>query len=84
MAVRKRFHGSSNDFTGRQIQHARHQNVSEVVSEADLEAEQASLAIIDDIACRGVAAIERGDFRLVQGEEGRSDFLADLMSGRIN
>jgi antitoxin ParD1/3/4 len=72
------------DFIDQQVEHGRHQNASEVVREAlrryqdDLEAEQASLAAIDAIAQRGVAAIERGDFRIIQGEEGHRDLLADL------
>ena len=72
------------DFIDQQVEHGRHQNASEVVREAlrryqdDLEAEQASLAAIGAIARNGIAAIEQGDFRLVQGEEGRCDLLADL------
>lgn len=44
----------------------------------DLEAEQASLAAIGAIAQRGIAAIEQGDLRLVEGDKGRRNLLADL------
>lgn len=72
------------DFIDRQVQDGRHQNASEVVREAlrryqdDLEAERVSLAAIEAIAERGIAAVERGEFRLVSGEEGRRSLLDDL------
>lgn len=72
------------DFIDRQVDAGRHQNASEVVREAlrryqdDLEAERASLAAIDAVAEAGIAAIDRGDFRLVNGEGDRSALLDDL------
>ncbi|UKJ77078.1 type II toxin-antitoxin system ParD family antitoxin [Azospirillum brasilense] len=71
-------------FIDRQVEDGRHQNASEVVREAlrryqdDLDAERASLAAIEAIAERGTTAIERGDYRLVDGEEDRRALLADL------
>ncbi|AWK89438.1 type II toxin-antitoxin system ParD family antitoxin [Azospirillum thermophilum] len=72
------------EFIDQQVEDGRHQNASEVVREAlrryqdDLEAERASLAAIEAVADRGIAALERGDFRLVNGEEDRRALLADL------
>jgi len=72
------------EFIDRQIEVGRHQNASEVVREAlrryqdDLEAERASLAAIESIAERGLAAIERGEYRLVSGDDGRRSLLDDL------
>lgn len=72
------------DFIDRQVDGGRHQNASEVVREAlrryadDLEAERASLAAIDAVAERGLAAIAEGDYRLVEGEEGSRSLLDDL------
>lgn len=71
-------------FIDQQVEDGRHQNASEVVREAlrryqdDLEAERASLAAIEAVAERGMAAIERGEFRLVSGEEDRRVLLDDL------
>ncbi len=44
----------------------------------DLEAERASLAAIDAVSDRGRAAVERGEFRLVDDEAGRRALLEDL------
>jgi antitoxin ParD1/3/4 len=72
------------EFIDRQIEDGRHQDASEVVREAlrryqdDLEAERASLAAIASIAERGMAAIERGEYRLVSGDDGRRSLLDDL------
>jgi len=71
-------------FIDQQVEDGRHQNASEVVREAlrryqdDLEAERASLAAIEAVADRGVTAIKRGEFRLVDGAEGRRSLLDDL------
>lgn len=60
-------------FIDRQVDDGRHRNASEVVREAlrryadDLEAERASLA-----------AIGRGDYRLVEGGEGSRALLDEL------
>jgi antitoxin ParD1/3/4 len=72
------------EFINQQVEDGRHQNASEVVREAlrryqdDLEAERVSLAAIETIAKRGIAAIGRGEFRLVSGDEGRRSLLDDL------
>lgn len=72
------------DFIDQQVEDGRHQNASEVVREAlrryqgDLDAERASLAAIEAVAERGSAAIERGEFRLVDGAEERRALLDDL------
>ena len=72
------------DFVDRQVEDGRHQNASEVVREAlrryqdDLEAERASLAAIEAVAERGIAAVERGEFRLVKDVEDRRSLLDDL------
>ena len=72
------------EFINQQVEDGRHQNASEVVREAlrryqdDLEAERTSLAAIETIAKRGITAIERGEFRLVSGDEGRRSLLDDL------
>lgn len=71
-------------FIDQQVEDGRHQNASEVVREAlrryqdDLDAERASLAAIEAVADRGIAAMERGEFRLVTGVEDRSALLDDL------
>lgn len=71
-------------FVDQQVADGRHQNASEVVREAlrryqdDLDAEQASLAAIEAIAARGVADVERGNFRLVRDEADRKTLLDDL------
>lgn len=71
-------------FVDQQVADGRHQNASEVVREAlrryqdDLEAEQASLAAIEAVAARGLADLERGNFRLVRDEADRKALLDDL------
>ena len=73
-----------NDFIDRQVDQGRHQNASEVVREAlrryqdDLAAEQASLAAIEAVAKRGMAAIERGEYRTVATDDDRRALLEDL------
>ena len=63
------------DFIDDQISEGRHQNASEVVREAlrryedDIEATRASIAVIEEAAARGTAAIARGDFTHVRGPE---------------
>ncbi|MDQ7251550.1 type II toxin-antitoxin system ParD family antitoxin [Dongia sedimenti] len=63
------------DFVDDQVSTGRHQNASEVVREAlrryedDIEAERASIAVIEEVAARGMAAIARGDFISVEGTE---------------
>jgi len=63
------------DFVDRQVKAGRHQNASEVVREAlrryqdDIQAAQASIALIEEVAARGMSAIARGDFISVKGIE---------------
>jgi antitoxin ParD1/3/4 len=62
-------------FVDDQVASGRHQNASEVVREAlrryedDIEAERASIAMIEEAVARGSAAIARGDFTHVRGAE---------------
>ncbi|EBU7498384.1 type II toxin-antitoxin system ParD family antitoxin, partial [Salmonella enterica subsp. enterica serovar Typhi] len=69
------------DFIDAEVTSGRHQNASEVVREAlrryedDVAAEQASLALIGQVAAEGVAAIENGDFSLIDGETGAKALL---------
>lgn len=71
-------------FIDQQVEDGRHQNASEVVREAlrryqdDLDAERASLAVIEAVADRGIAAMERGDFRTLTSDEDRRALLDDL------
>ncbi len=71
-------------FIDQQVEDGRHQNASEVVREAlrryqdDLDAERASLAAIEAVADRGIAAMERGEFRWVTGADDRGALLGDL------
>lgn len=71
-------------FIDQQVEDGRHQNASEVVREAlrryqdDLEAERASLAAIEAVAARGIADMERGAFRVVDGAGDRRALLDDL------
>ena len=63
------------DFVDDQVSAGRHQNASEVVREAlrryqdDIQAARASIALIEEVAARGMAAIARGDFISVKGTE---------------
>jgi len=72
------------EFIDQQVADGRHQNASEVVREAlrryqdDVEAEEASLAALETIAQRGIASIERGEFRLVSGAQGGRALIDDL------
>ena len=71
-------------FVDQQVDSGRHQNASEVVREAlrryedDLEAERAGLLALRTVAERGIAALERGDYRLINGADDTSALLADL------
>jgi antitoxin ParD1/3/4 len=63
------------DFIDSQVQHGRHQNASEVVREAlrryadDVAAENAALAVIEQIVERGRAEMARGAFTHVGSPE---------------
>lgn len=67
--------GHLSDFIDREVASGRHQNASEVVREAlrryedDLAVERANLAVIEKVAEEGIAAIERGDFTLIDGAD---------------
>jgi antitoxin ParD1/3/4 len=69
------------DFVDDQVSTGRHQNASEVVREAlrryedDLEAERASLAVVEKVAAQGLAAIARGEFTLVKGPKEARDLM---------
>lgn len=71
-------------FIETQVVTGRHQSASEVVREAlrryedDIEAERAGVAAIRAAAEEGMAAIARGDFVTVRGEEGSRDLLDRL------
>jgi antitoxin ParD1/3/4 len=72
------------DFVDDQVATGRHQNASEVVREAlrryedDLAAERASLAIIEDVATKGLAEIARGEYTPIDGPADESRLLARL------
>ncbi|HEV7284445.1 MAG TPA: type II toxin-antitoxin system ParD family antitoxin [Kaistia sp.] len=69
------------EFIDREVENGRHQNASEVVREAlrryqdDVDAERAGLAAVAE---HGLAAIERGEYRLVRSDEGRRSLLDGL------
>lgn len=71
-------------FVDDQVSSGRHQNASEVVREAlrryedDILTERASLVVIEKVANAGARAMERGDFKRVQGTEGARAFLKQL------
>jgi antitoxin ParD1/3/4 len=71
-------------FVDRQVKSGRHQNASEVIREAlrryedDVLAERASLSAIKKIADTGAAAIDRGDYVLVDGDTGSQALLRRL------
>jgi antitoxin ParD1/3/4 len=75
------------DFVDDQVSTGRHQNASEVVREAlrryqdDIEAERASLAVIEKVATRGLAEIARGDYTMVNGLDDERRLL-ERLSGR--
>jgi antitoxin ParD1/3/4 len=77
------------EFVTDQVASRRHQNASEVVREAlrryedDVLIEQANLAAIEKVAEEGLAAIERGDYTLVTGEEGSRALLDRLIERSI-
>lgn len=77
------------NFVDREVASGRHQNASEVVREAlrryedDINAEDASLAMIAKVAEQGIAAIDKGDFTLVNGSEG-SKALLDRLNARFS
>ena len=62
-------------FVNDQVASGRHQNASEVVREAlrryedDIQAERASIAVLEKVAVEGAAAIEHGDYTLVNGRD---------------
>ncbi|MFI4986314.1 MAG: type II toxin-antitoxin system ParD family antitoxin [Alphaproteobacteria bacterium] len=72
------------EFINRQVTTGRHQSASEVVREAlrryedDIAAERASLAAIRAVAEEGIAAIERGEYTLVEGAVGSRALLSRL------
>lgn len=74
------------DFVDGQVASGRHQNASEVVREAlrryesDLEREQADLAIISKVAETGLAAIARGDFTYISGDDGAHALVERLVA----
>jgi antitoxin ParD1/3/4 len=71
-------------FIDAEVESGRHQNASEVVREAlrryedDVAAERASLAAIEAVAEEGIAAIARGEFAMIGGDEGARDLLDRL------
>jgi len=71
-------------FIDKAVKNGRHQNASEVVREAlrryedDIEAEKAANAAIWAVAERGIADIARGDFTVIDGEEGFHDLMEQL------
>ncbi len=73
-----------NRFVDQQVADGHHQDANEVVREAlrryqeDLDAERASLAAIEAVAERGIADVERGAFRLVDGAAGQKALLDSL------
>lgn len=70
-------------FINRQVEAGRHQNASEVVREAlrryesELEEEEARIAALRAVAAEGRAAIERGEFTLIGGDD-TDDLLRSL------
>jgi len=72
------------DFIDGQVASGRHQNASEVVREAlrryedDIEAERASLAVLEKVAARGMADIARGDYTTIAGPEDERKLMARL------
>jgi antitoxin ParD1/3/4 len=68
-------------FVDEQVRAGRHSDASQAVCEAlrryeeDLMAERANLAVIERVAAKGIAAIERGDYALVSGPEGAKALL---------
>jgi len=72
------------DFIDGQVASGRHQNASEVVREAlrryedDIEAERASLAVLEKVAVRGLADIARGDYTTVAGPDDERKLMARL------
>ncbi|GGA92189.1 hypothetical protein GCM10011491_20250 [Brucella endophytica] len=74
-------------FIDREVESGRHQNASEVIREAlrryedDINAELASLAVIEKVAAEGIVAIESGNFTLVSGPED-SQALLDRLKAR--
>jgi antitoxin ParD1/3/4 len=71
-------------FLDSQVTSGRHQNASEVVREAlrryefELRLEQEEVAAIREVIREGRAAITRGDFTLVDGEDDREALRARL------
>lgn len=75
-------------FIDSQVQHGRHQNASEVVREAlrryadDVAAENAALAVIEQIVERGRAEVARGAFTHVGSPE-EVKALKDRVGARV-
>ncbi len=75
-------------FLDSQVTSGRHQNASEVVREAlrryetELRLEQEEIAAIREVIREGRAAITRGDFTLVAGEDDRKA-LRDRLNRRV-
>jgi antitoxin ParD1/3/4 len=71
-------------FVDEQVTSGRHQNASEVVREAlrryedDTLTERASLAALEKVAQGGIAAIEAGDYTLIDGRDGSRALLERL------
>jgi antitoxin ParD1/3/4 len=71
-------------FIDTEVESGRHQNASEVVCEAlrryedDIVAERASLAAIEAVAEKGIAAIARGEFAAIGSDEVAHDLLDRL------
>ncbi len=72
------------DFIDDQVSVGRHQSASEVVREAlrryedDIEAERASIAVIEKIAARGLAEIARGEYVTIIGPDDEQRLLERL------
>jgi antitoxin ParD1/3/4 len=72
------------DFIDKQVKKGRHQNASEVVREAlrryedDILTEKASLAIIEEVAARGLADIARGDYTTIASPDDERRLLERL------
>ncbi len=75
------------NFVDKQVSTGRHQNASEVVREAlrryedDIQAERASLAILEKVAARGLAEIARGEYTTISGPVDEQRLLERLNQG---
>jgi antitoxin ParD1/3/4 len=72
------------EFVTEQAASGRHQNASEVVREAlrryeeDVEAERASLKVLERVAARGLSDIAEGRYTLVSGPEDARKLMAQF------